>query len=98
MRLIHLDQRTFAGTARNIGIRATLAPLCLMIDSDCIANSDVIERVVARHLKEDYAAVGGALRNGTPKSLSGLIGYLIEFKEFMPGTPERSAAYCNANC
>ncbi|MEN3335351.1 MAG: hypothetical protein V7641_4716, partial [Blastocatellia bacterium] len=31
----------------------------------------------------------GALRNGTPKSLSGLIGYLIEFKEFMPTTPLR---------
>ncbi len=89
VRLIHLDKRTFAGAARNIGIRASVAPICLMIDSDCIANSDVIERVVDRHLKGEYAAVGGSLRNGTPKSLSGLVGYLIEFKEFMPGTPER---------
>lgn len=89
VRLIHLNQRTFAGAARNIGIRSTLARLCLMIDSDCIANPDVIERVVRRHCEGEYAAVGGSIGNGTPKSLSGLIGYLIEFKEFLPGTPER---------
>jgi GT2 family glycosyltransferase len=91
VRLIHMSQRTFAGTARNLGIRATLAPYCLMIDSDCIANTDVIERVVRRHREDQYAAVGGALRNGTPQSLSGLVSYLIEFKEFMPETPERFA-------
>lgn len=89
VRLIHMDTRTFAGTARNIGIRATLAPYCLMIDSDCIANPDVIERIIKRHREAEYAAVGGSLRNGTPESVSGLIGYLIEFKEFMPEAPER---------
>lgn len=89
VRLIHMDTRTFAGTARNIGIRATLAPYCLMIDSDCIANPNVVERVIRRHREAEYAAVGGSLRNGTPESLSGLIGYLIEFKEFMPEAPER---------
>lgn len=88
-RLIHLDQRTFAGAARNLGVRATRAPYCLMIDSDCVAQSDLIERVVARHGEETYAAVGGSLANGTPKSWSGTVGYLIEFKEFMPATPLR---------
>jgi GT2 family glycosyltransferase len=29
------------------------------------------------------------LANGTPRSVSGWIGYLIEFKEFMPTTPMR---------
>jgi succinoglycan biosynthesis protein ExoA len=89
VRLIHMDRRTYAGIARNIGIRATCAPYCFMIDSDCIANSDVIERAIRRHRETNYAAVGGSLRNGTPQSLSGLISYLIEFKEFMPETPER---------
>ena len=37
VRLIHLDARTFAGAARNIGVRATKGRLCLMIDSDCVA-------------------------------------------------------------
>lgn len=88
VRLIHLDTRTFAGAARNIGVRATRAPFCLMIDSDCIARSDLIERMIARHREEEYAAVGGSMRNGTPKSLSGWTGYLLEFKEFIPSAPE----------
>lgn len=89
VRLIHLPQRTFAAGARNIGIRETRAPFCLMIDSDCIARPDVIERMMARHNENIYAAVGGSLANGTPGSLSGLVGYLAEFKEFMPSAPER---------
>lgn len=89
VRLIHLDERTYAGAARNIGVRAARSELCLMIDSDCIASPDVIERMRARHGESCFAAVGGSLANGTPRSLSGWVGYLIEFKEFMPTTPMR---------
>jgi glycosyltransferase involved in cell wall biosynthesis len=89
IRLIHLENRTLAGAARNLGIQATRAPLCLMIDADCVAESDVIERFVARHRDGDYAAVAGSLSNGTPNSLSGWIGYLIEFREFIPSAPTR---------
>src|SRR5260370_9135721 len=87
VRLIKLNERVFAGVARNVGIRATQAPYCLMIDSDCVAESDLIERAMARHREDVYAAVGGSLANGTPQSISGTIGDLIEFKEFMPSTP-----------
>jgi glycosyltransferase involved in cell wall biosynthesis len=89
VRLIHLKHRALAGAARNVGIRATRAYFCLMIDSDCVAEPDLIERAIARHREDHYAAVGGSLANGTPRSVSGWIGYLIEFKEFMPGTPMR---------
>ena len=89
VRLIHFDKRKFAGAARNEGLRATQAPYCLMIDSDCVAEPDLIGRVIARHREALYAAVGGSLANGTPNSLSGIVGYLIEFKEFMPNTPLR---------
>jgi GT2 family glycosyltransferase len=63
-----------------------------MIDSDCIARPDVIERMIGRHREGEYAAVGGSLRNGTPGSLSGWTGYLLEFKEFMPRAPMRTVA------
>jgi glycosyltransferase involved in cell wall biosynthesis len=89
VRLIHLRQRAPAGAARNVGIRSTRADYCLMIDSDCIAEADLLERAIARHREDHYAAVGGSLANGTPRSLSGWIGYLIEFKEFMPSTRAR---------
>lgn len=89
VRLIHLETRTFAGAARNVGVRSSRAPFCLMIDSDCIAQSDLIERMLARHHEGEYAAIGGSLANGTPASLSGLTGYLLEFKEFIPSAPMR---------
>lgn len=89
VRLIRREARTFAGAARNLGVRATKGRLCLMIDSDCVARPDVIERVVARHNESLYGAVGGALANGTPRRLSGIVSYLIEFKEFMPTAPRR---------
>src|ERR1041384_3895414 len=89
IRLIHLDKRVLAGAARNLGIQATRAPFCLMIDSDCIAEPDVIDRMIARHREARYAAVGGSLANGTPRSLSGFTGYLIEFREFTTSAPMR---------
>jgi glycosyltransferase involved in cell wall biosynthesis len=87
--LIHLETQTFAGAARNLGIKATQSTYCLMIDSDCVAEPDLIEKAINRHSEGHYAAVGGSLGNGTPNSLSGFIGYLIEFKEFMPSAPMR---------
>jgi glycosyltransferase involved in cell wall biosynthesis len=89
VKLIHLDQRAFPGAARNVGARAARARLCLMIDSDCVAASDLIDRMLARHASGEYAVVGGSLGNGTPRSPSGWVSYLIEFKEFMPSAPER---------
>jgi len=88
-RLIRFERRTFAGAARNAGVRATRSEFCLMIDSDCVAGEDLIERMIERHREGDYAAVGGSMANGTPRSLSGWIGYLLEFKEFMPATRKR---------
>lgn len=89
VRVIKLDKRTFAGAARNIGVRAVKANLCLMIDSDCIAAPDLVERMVERHREDDYSAVGGSLENGTPWSASGWVCYLMEFKEYTPRTSAR---------
>lgn len=89
VRLIHLENQTFCGAARNIGFRATQAPYCWMIDSDCVAAPDAMERLIARLQEGKYGAVAGSLRNGTPRSLSGWVSYLIEFKEFLPTTPMR---------
>ena len=89
VRLIHSKHRLFAGAARNIGATNARATLLLMIDSDCIAELDLIERMLSRHRDDSYAAVGGSMANGTPESISGWIGYLLEFKEFTPDTPMR---------
>jgi GT2 family glycosyltransferase len=90
VRLIRRATRTLAGAARNIGVRASRAPYCMMIDSDCITPPDMVERVMARFREGDYAGIGGAICNGTPGSWSGLLCYLMEFKESMPSTPRRT--------
>jgi GT2 family glycosyltransferase len=89
IRLIRLGSRTPAGAARNRGVREARGSFLLMIDTDCVAEPDLIARMLARHREETYAAVGGALVNGTPRSVSGWIGYLLEFKESMPRAPRR---------
>src|SRR5215831_3172775 len=45
--LIRRSTRTLAGAARNIGVRATRGKFCMMIDSDCVARPDIVERVIA---------------------------------------------------
>ena len=90
VKLIHLNTRTFAGAARNVGVRATRGCYCMMIDSDCIASPDLVQGVVGRLRDRSLAAVGGAICNGTPGSWSGLLCYLLEFKEFLPTSPERT--------
>ena len=92
VQLISLARRTFAGPARNLGIQATHGEYCLMIDSDCVATASLVERAIERHRTGNHAAVGGSLRNGTPRSLIGWIGYLMEFKEFMPSSASREVA------
>jgi len=90
VRVIHRAARTLAGAARNIGVRATNGRYCMMIDSDCIARPDMVEQVIRRFREGEYAGVGGAISNGTPGSWSGLLCYLMEFKESMPSTPRRT--------
>jgi len=89
VRLIRLGERAYPGTARNAAIRETRAPLVALIDADCIAAPGWLARLVAAHESGEHAAVGGAICNGTPGSWSGLVGYLLEFREFIPESPRR---------
>jgi glycosyltransferase involved in cell wall biosynthesis len=89
VRLVRLERRAFPGTARNAAIRESRAPLVAMIDADCIADPDLLARMVALHESGDYGAVGGSVVNGTPGSPSGLVGYILEFREFIPKAPAR---------
>ncbi|HKA55658.1 MAG TPA: glycosyltransferase, partial [Candidatus Binatia bacterium] len=70
--------------ARNIGIARTRAPFVAITDHDCIVPPDWLARLLAHHKKGEYAAVGGAVANGTPTNVIGTASYLIEFNEFMP--------------
>ena len=101
VRVVRKRERTYAGAARNAGVRESRGRYVVMIDADCVVAPDAVERMIGRHEQGEYAAVGGSVANGTPRSLSGTIGFLIEFREFMPtarlrlekGVPTANIAY-----
>lgn len=83
VRLIQRAQQTSCGLGRNIGVAATSAPYVLFTDTDCVAAPDWIE-VMAGLLQNGSDAVSGAMANGTPASITGTVGYLLEFFRFIP--------------
>ena len=98
VKVIALDSQTHQSAARNLGVAQTQAEFIAITDQDCVVPLDWIARLLARHQEGDYAAVGGAIGNGTPTSLVGTASYLIEFNEFLPkGRPQLVAMipHCN---
>ena len=96
--VIALPQQTHQSIARNIGIAHTQAPFIALTDQDCLVPSDWLARLLAWHWTGQYAAVGGAIGNGTPNSVVGTATYLIEFNEYMPGGKPRLVSmipHCN---
>jgi glycosyltransferase involved in cell wall biosynthesis len=96
--VIALEQQTHQSIARNIGIARTQAEFVAITDHDCVVPPDWLASMLARHQEGEYAAVGGAVGNGTPESAVGTASYLIEFNEFLPmGEPRlvTMIPYCN---
>ena len=85
--LIHRDQKTDPGTARNIGVKKAKGDIIAFIDSDCVASPKWLSGICFAH-RSEYAAVGGPVFNGNPQSVISWAGYLIEFSEWLPGNPK----------
>ena len=84
VRLIHLEDRTDPGTARNIGIGEAKGDLIAFVDSDCVPTHDWLERITCAH-DSIYDIIGGVVRNGNDgNDLVGCAGYIAEFREFLP--------------
>ncbi|HEY74301.1 MAG TPA: glycosyltransferase [Thermoflexia bacterium] len=81
--LIHLDQQTDPGTARNLGIVQAAGEIIACIDADCIAPPDWLKRMMAAQ-RADHEVVGGAVENGNSESVIAWAGYLGEFREWLP--------------
>ena len=98
VKLIHLDEKTDPGTARNIGIREAKGSIYAFIDSDCVASPNWLDRIASAH-NSKYRVIGGAVHNGNPKGDTvGLAGYIAEFREFLPGQSAREVHHiptCN---
>ena len=85
LRVIAPPMRTFPAEAQNIGVAASSAPYIAITNHDCRLPPDWLRRLLARHDAGSYAAVGGAVANGTPTSVVGTAAYWSEFNEFTAG-------------
>ncbi len=87
VKILVFGTKTDPGTARNAAIKESRGELLLLIDSDCVAAPDWMERMVLQHQQSDYAAIGGSINNGNdPDNSIAWAGYMAEFREFLPGT------------
>ncbi|MDH3903962.1 MAG: glycosyltransferase [Xanthomonadales bacterium] len=84
VKLIHLTERHSCGAARNVGLKSTSSDIVLFTDSDCIVPSNWVQTMTEQLTSGGADAVCSAIGNGTPDSVSGTIGYYLEFFRFLP--------------
>jgi glycosyltransferase involved in cell wall biosynthesis len=98
IKFFHLEKKTDPGTARNIGIKEAKGEIIAFIDSDCVANSDWLDKIVVAH-DLAYNVVGGAVRPANDsRDTVGWAGYVAEFREFLPESAKREVGHiptCN---
>ena len=91
VKLISLARRAFPGEARNIGLREARGKIIVFTDMDCVPQPGWLAAIVRLLDTSSYRVIGGAVLNGTPRSLIGTAEYLVEFNEFTPSRPEGEA-------
>ncbi len=84
VRLIQLAEKTLPGKGRNLGARHARGSILAFTDADCVVPKDWLRQHLER--QADWDVVGGAIGNGTPRSLVGWASYLSEFGGLTPGT------------
>ena len=99
VRLLHFAERRTVGAARNIGVDAALGKLILFVDSDTIPCSTWIEQMEDALLSGGADGVCGSMSNGTPWSVTGSIGFYLEFFRFLThdGPPEPARLLVGGN-
>ena len=86
--------------ARNLGLRAARGRFLLMIDADCVASPDWIERLSERLAAGSSGAVGGAIRKYLPHSFTQRYGITVANGQlelsYLPALPLPYVASANA--
>ncbi|MGH7295442.1 MAG: glycosyltransferase, partial [Polyangiaceae bacterium] len=84
VRIVH-ESIPGIGSARGAALRAARAPLLAFLDADCVAPPEWLGRLFAAILADPTAAaLGGALRNASPRHLVAHALHLFEFGEQLP--------------
>ncbi|MDG4875975.1 glycosyltransferase family A protein [Mesorhizobium sp. WSM4935] len=88
--VIDVEERLFAGAARNRGIAATQAPFVAFLADDCLACPQWAEIRLQRH-REGEAAVASAVLNSHPRNLVACAAHLVTYMRRLPGLPAEKA-------
>jgi len=100
VRLFHYQERRYVGPARNIGVKQVKGEIVLFLDTDCIAPLNWIDQMYRIIHSKQADGIGGSIENGTPLSITGSVGYYLEFFRFLPydDTPYITSFLIGANC
>ena len=90
VRVIERADPLFVGAARNIGIKATRAPIVAFLAADCLAESGWVAARLAAHAK-GAPAVGSALVNSHPRNLIAWAAHIASFSARLPGLQAHEA-------
>jgi glycosyltransferase involved in cell wall biosynthesis len=94
LRVLEQTERTLPGPARALGVAMTTAPVVAFLDADAVPDAQWLDKL--RDSLGIAEAVGGAVLNGTPTSIVGTAGYLLEFLRWSPdATAPDSLVSCN---
>jgi len=100
VRLFYYQERRYVGIARNIGVEQAKGNVVLFLDADCIAPPNWVDQMYRTIQSQRVDGIGGSIENGTPLSLSGSVGFYLEFYRFLSyeGMPHISPFLIGANC
>lgn len=97
LRVLRLREQTHPGTARNLGVGQVRSQRVLFLDADTIAHPDLLSRARIA-LDRGVAVAGGSITLPERPGVSGRIRHLMEFKESLPGVPERETWQIPSAC
>lgn len=87
VRVVHRDERLFAGAARNLGIAATEAPYVAFLAADSVAEPGWVAGRLRRH-RDGAGTVSCVLTSPPDATGSARAGHLLLNTRRMPDTPE----------
>jgi len=91
VRIIEHPGRLFPGAARNLACRNVATPLIAFVDSDCLADPNWVERILAAHQADDWI-IGGSVGVANPEFIPGWASFLNEFSLWLRTGPPRHLA------